>query len=55
MLLKEFSLGDYMFGDNRDKLSEEKATHIEHRLRQEMLEIFYGHNITNEHMWPQLH
>ena len=45
MLLKNFDLDDYLFGDATRSLSYEQRRDVEERLRHEMLEIFYGRNI----------
>ena len=45
MMLKEFTLDDYLFGKGEDALSQEEQERIESRLRNEMTEIFYGMNI----------
>ena len=47
MLLKKFDLDDYLFGIDKDSLSKEEAEYIRQRLRREMLEIFYGRNMSN--------
>ncbi len=46
MLLKNFELDDYLFGDATRSLSYEQRRDVEERLRHEMLEIFYGRNMT---------
>jgi S-adenosylmethionine decarboxylase len=45
MLLKEFDLDNYLFGAGVDDFPEKQLTYIRHRLRREMLEIFYGRNM----------
>ncbi|MFY9179872.1 MAG: adenosylmethionine decarboxylase [Venatoribacter sp.] len=45
MLLKDFVLSDYLFGDEGEHLTEDERAEIEAKLRQEMLEIFYSRNI----------
>ncbi|MDY6828559.1 MAG: adenosylmethionine decarboxylase [Pseudomonadota bacterium] len=45
MLLKEFSLDNYLFGSVSTSLDTETAGEIEQRLRREMQEIFYGRNL----------
>ena len=45
MLLKNFVLSDYLFGAGEKDLSEAEKEEITHKLRREMLEIFYGRNI----------
>lgn len=47
MLLKNFELDDYLFGDATRNLSYEQRRDVEERLRHEMLEIFYGRNMPN--------
>ena len=47
MLLKNFTLDDYLFGDATTRLSYEQRRDVEERLRHEMLEIFYGRNIAH--------
>jgi len=49
MLLKNFDLNDYLFGTGVEELCEEDQKNIRHRLRQEMLEIFYGRNMHSDH------
>jgi S-adenosylmethionine decarboxylase len=44
MLLKECNLDNYVFGTGVEALSPEEQRDIRTRLRQEMLEIFYGRN-----------
>ncbi len=46
MILKEFKLDNYMFGINEIDLPEPKRKVIRKSLEKEMLEIFYGRNIT---------
>ena len=45
MMLKEFDLDDYLFGEGEGELSQDEQERIESRLRNEMTEIFYGMNI----------
>ena len=45
MLLKEFELENYLFGDATSNLSPEQRDQVEDRLRHEMLEIFYARNM----------
>ncbi len=45
MLLKEFKLDSYLFGEGGKRLSESEKKDIRERLNREMLEIFYGRNI----------
>ena len=44
MLLKEFSLDNYLFGKGSHELSAAEQMDIKERVHQEMLEIFYGKN-----------
>ena len=46
MLLKEFDLDHYLFGEGVKGLSEEERVNIDKRLRKEMLEIFYSRNMS---------
>lgn len=48
MLLKEFDLDNYLFGLGQNELEPEEHEFIRQKLRKEMLEIFYGSNLTNE-------
>ncbi|HET7650701.1 MAG TPA: adenosylmethionine decarboxylase [Gammaproteobacteria bacterium] len=45
MILKEFDLDNYLFGTGADELKPKEADKIRQRLKNEMLEIFYGRNI----------
>lgn len=45
MLLKDFDLDNYLFGDATRNLSAEQRKQVEERLRHEMLEIFYARNM----------
>ncbi len=45
MMLKAFNLDDYLFGVDVDDVSPRGQREIEEKIRREMLEIFYGHNI----------
>ncbi|MCY1275889.1 S-adenosylmethionine decarboxylase proenzyme [compost metagenome] len=45
MLLKDFELDNYLFGDATNNLSAEQRKLVEERLRHEMLEIFYARNM----------
>ena len=47
MLLKDFDLDNYVFGMGLDELSEEEQESISQKLRREMLEIFYGRNMSS--------
>jgi S-adenosylmethionine decarboxylase len=46
MILKEFDLDNYLFGISKKDLSPGERRKIKQRLRKEMLEIFYGRNIS---------
>ena len=46
MMLKEFDLDSYLFGVDVDDVSPKEQRDIEDKIRREMLEIFYGRNIT---------
>lgn len=46
MLLKQFDLDHYLFGVSADQLSPAEQELINQKIQQEMLEIFYGRNIT---------
>lgn len=45
MLLKDFVLDNYLFGDAATNLSPQQREGVSDSLRKEMLEIFYGRNI----------
>lgn len=47
MLLKDFELKNYIFGENKHKLSERELEEIERNLRREMQEIFYSRNFSH--------
>ena len=53
MLLKKFDLEDYLFGDTLESFEPAERLDINQRLRQEMLEIFYGRNITDQSKLPK--
>ena len=46
MMLKEFDLDDYLFGIDKDDLDPREQLEIEERLHREMVEIFYGRNLS---------
>lgn len=46
MLKKQFHLNDYLFGVLQKDLTRTKADAIKAQLKREMLEIFYGRNLT---------
>ncbi|MCY1314741.1 S-adenosylmethionine decarboxylase proenzyme [compost metagenome] len=45
MLLKDFELDNYLFGDATRTLTAEQRKEVEERVRHEMLEIFYARNM----------
>jgi S-adenosylmethionine decarboxylase len=45
MLLKQFDLYDYLFGQGKEGLTQEEHARISKQVRHEMLEIFYGRNM----------
>jgi S-adenosylmethionine decarboxylase len=45
MLLKDFELDNYLFGDATSNLSTEQRGQVEDRVKHEMLEIFYARNM----------
>ena len=45
MLLKDFDVKSYLFGESADNLSEERLGAISSDLRKEMQEIFYSRNM----------
>lgn len=47
MLLKDFDLDSYLFGEDAKALSQDELADIETRLKQEMQEIFYSRNFSN--------
>lgn len=47
MMLKNFDLDDYLFGKNASDLRPEEQKKIASRVKNEMLEIFYGKNMPN--------
>ena len=46
MMLKEFRLDDYLFGTDEEDLTPAEHRRVTQRLRREMLEIFYGRNMS---------
>lgn len=46
MMLKDFDLDTYLFGKDADDVSPKEQREITEKIRREMLEIFYGRNIT---------
>lgn len=49
MLLKNFDLNNYLFGLEKEDLTEKEVNEIKSELRREMLEIFYGRNLIFHH------
>ena len=47
MLLKNFVLENYVFGVGTDELSPQERDIVSRKLRREMLEIFYGRNMSD--------
>lgn len=47
MLLKDFNMKNYLFGEAAENLNEEELDTIEQNLKQEMEEIFYCRNYTD--------
>lgn len=45
MLLKDFDLDNYLFGEGVKSMDVEERADVEQRLRKEMLEIFYSRNM----------
>jgi S-adenosylmethionine decarboxylase len=45
MMLKDFDLDSYLFGQDVDDVSPKEQREISEKLRREMLEIFYGRNM----------
>ncbi|MFJ4609115.1 S-adenosylmethionine decarboxylase, partial [Pseudomonas atacamensis] len=45
MLLKNFELDNYLFGDATSNLSPEQRAQVTDRVKHEMLEIFYARNM----------
>jgi S-adenosylmethionine decarboxylase len=45
MLLKDFELDNYLFGDATSNLSVEQRDQVTKRVKHEMLEIFSGRNM----------
>ena len=46
MMLKDFHLGNYLFGTSEADLEPSERKIVTERLQREMIEIFYGNNIT---------
>lgn len=49
MLLKQFELDNYLFGDATSNLSAEQREQVTAKVKHEMLEIFYGRNVATIH------
>ncbi|KJZ67350.1 adenosylmethionine decarboxylase [Pseudomonas fluorescens] len=47
MLLKNFELDNYLFGDATSNLSSEQRAQVTERVKHEMLEIFYARNMSS--------
>lgn len=47
MLLKDFNINSYLFGDSAENCTKEELQDIKQRLRREMSEIFYSRNMPN--------
>ncbi|BFT59893.1 adenosylmethionine decarboxylase [Pseudomonas moorei] len=47
MLLKNFELDNYLFGDATSSLSSEQRAQVTERVKHEMLEIFYARNMSS--------
>ncbi|MDI2592318.1 adenosylmethionine decarboxylase [Pseudomonas sp. N3-W] len=47
MLLKNFELDNYLFGDATNNLSSEQRAQMTERVKHEMLEIFYARNMSS--------
>ena len=45
MMIKEFELDNYLFGDDNKMMHQREIEYIENQLRNEMTEIFYGMNL----------
>lgn len=48
MLLKDFDLDNYLFGEGVKGLTDEERDDVEKRLRKEMMEIFYSRNMSGK-------
>ena len=47
MMLKQFNIDDYLFGEGEQAMTPQELEGIETKLRKEMAEIFYGMNMKN--------
>jgi S-adenosylmethionine decarboxylase len=45
MVLSDFELNDYLFGQGKEDLPPDERPRVEQRVRREMAEIFYGRNL----------
>jgi S-adenosylmethionine decarboxylase len=50
MMLKQFDIEDYLFGAGKDELTAAQQRRIQAQVRREMLEMFYGRNMTGSVM-----
>ena len=50
MLLKDWAIEDYLFGESAADLDEQRKETIRQQLRREMMEIFYGRNLDPEQL-----
>jgi S-adenosylmethionine decarboxylase len=50
MMLKQFDIEDYLFGAGKDELTAAQQRRIHAQVRREMLEMFYGRNMTGSVM-----
>lgn len=48
MILKDWDIDDYLFGESAEDLAPVERTHIRRQLRREMMEIFAGRNLSLE-------
>lgn len=46
MIINDTLLDNYLFGTGEDDFSKDELSSIRKKLRHEMLEIFYGRNVT---------
>ncbi|MDF1764684.1 MAG: S-adenosylmethionine decarboxylase, partial [Oleibacter sp.] len=46
MLLKDFELDNYLFGEGSKHMTDAERTEVEAKVRKEMLEIFYSRNMS---------
>jgi S-adenosylmethionine decarboxylase len=51
MILRDFRLDDYLFGETESELDPKERKAIRKQLRHEMLEIFYGRNMRKVNEW----